>query len=186
MSEETPQPEILENELDSLAAQSKGGPSRGVLWVLTVLLVGSALYLFFGYLPKGQSEVAKKGIEGDGQVRMKDIRVGPDGKAANIVYFTFKDASDRNHSGESVVDDQGLYDSLKTDTYIKVRYLPNDPTKAVMKGAEGMVAPHSEAIGFLAWTLMIGGLVVGFFAFRAPKQRKVVARSGPNVTITRR
>jgi hypothetical protein len=186
MSEETPQPEILENELDSLAAQSSGGPSRGVLWFLTVLLVGGALYLFFGYLPKGQSEVAKKGVEAEGQVRMKDQRVGPDGKAANIVYFTFKDATDRNHSGESVVDDQGLYDSLKTDSYIKVRYLPNDPTRAVMKGAEGMVAPHSGAVSFLAWTLMIIGLVVGVFAFRAPKQRKSPARSGPNVTITRR
>src|SRR5258708_31068056 len=103
MSEETPQPEILENELDLLVAASKGGPSRGVLWMLTVLLVGSALYLFFGFLPKGQSEVAKKGVKGEGQVRMKDARVRDDGQLANIVYYTFRDTVDRNHTDDGVV-----------------------------------------------------------------------------------
>jgi hypothetical protein len=158
--------------------------SRGKLWLITVLLIGFALYLMFGYLRNGQSEVATKGVKTDGQVIMKDLATTSDGVVKHKVYFTFQDAEKKNHQGESYVD-EATYEGLKPNAYVDVYYLPEDMTKAILKGGEGTAAPYSEAVSFLAWSLLIVGLIFGVFAWRAPKSspdRPKGRGKGPIVT----
>jgi hypothetical protein len=175
--------------------------SKTMWWILAVLLVGGGLYLIYGFIPSRQSTVAKRGVKSEGQVLLKDIRPNKQGSVDRMVTLVYRDDENRNHQVENIVDDEGLYDSLKANQYVTVYYLPEDKSKAFMQGAYAIVTrsaqmdgpvsltvvsiPRVSAWRFLGWSMVIAGIVAGVYAWFKPKPEKK-SQTGPAVTVTRR
>src|SRR5579862_7329298 len=93
--------------------------SRTQFWILTVLLVGGAFYVFFVMLPGRQSELARNGIQGYGTVEYKDSRPTPDGTVYTVMLL-YQDAQNKNHRHEVIMYDVGAWNDLKAKQDIKV------------------------------------------------------------------
>jgi hypothetical protein len=174
--------------------------SKTMLWILAVLLVGGGLYLIYGFIPSRQSAVAKRGVKSEGQVLLKDMRPNKAGSVDRVVTLVYRDNEDRNHQVDNIVDDEGLYESLKANQYVTVYYLPEDKSKAFMQGAYAIINPPAQTGGpasltvvsiaraagwrFLAWTMVLAGIAAAVYAWFKPKPQKKEA--GPAVTMTRR
>jgi hypothetical protein len=146
--------------------------SRTHLWILTILLVGGAFAIWFVYLPTRQTDLQQRGKIGYGTVQLKDSRPIADGSMVYTLTFIFTDEQNRNHQVTVQMLDKGRWDSLKEKQDIKVRYLPEDPEHASLEGGERMVVPHSSALSFVAWSLLIAGIVAGVYASLAPKPER--------------
>jgi hypothetical protein len=146
--------------------------SKTSLWVITALLLIVAFYILFIYLPGRQSELAKKGIQGEGTVQMKDSRpTGPDGSTEYYVTLIYQDAQHKNHQVTRQMFDVGAWEGLAAGKDVKVYYLPSDPDNGSIPGAEGMTTPRAGAFRFLAWSAILASIITGFLAYRAkPKQ----------------
>jgi hypothetical protein len=144
--------------------------SRTLLWVITALLVIGAILISFVYMPSRQTELQRKGVRGYGTIVNKDSRPIADGSMIYFVTFIFQDEQKKNYQVTVQMLDKGRWDSLSIKQDIKdVRYLPENPAKASIPGGERMVAPHSSALSFLAWSMFFAALVTGYMAFIAAK-----------------
>lgn len=152
--------------------------SKNSLWIITSLLLLGAIYLLFIYLPGRQSELAKKGVRGDGTVQMTDSRpTGPNGSTEYYVTLLYQDGEGKNHQVTRQMFDVGAWQDLKAGKDVKVYYLPSDPDHGSIPGAEGMTTPRAGAFRFLAWSSIIAAFISGFLAYRASKPA-----GGPVVT----
>lgn len=147
--------------------------SRTSLWILTALLIGAMIAIEFVYMPSRQTDLQRRGKIGYASVTAKDSHPVAEEEMVYTISFIFPDDQNRNHQVTVRMLDKGRWDSLKVKDDIKCRFLPEDPENASIEGGERMVAPHSSALGFVAWTLFFAGVITGYFAYRAPKpQRK--------------
>ena len=155
---------------------------RVALWFVTVILVVGAFYIWFVAIPGRRSEMAQRGKREHGTIQMKDSQPLANGGMAYTFTVIFPDAQNRNHSPTIRMLDQGKWNGSKIGDDIIVYYLPENPDKATVEGGEGMAAPHSAALSFIAWTMFIASGFVGYAAYKAPKPER---KSRNNVTIAR-
>ena len=164
--------------------------SRTSLWILATLLALGALGIWFGYMPTRQTELQRRGKIGYATVQLKDSQPIADGTMVYTITFLYQDEQNRNHQVTVQMLDKGKWDGLKEKQDIKCRYLPEDLNTASIDGGIGMVAPHSSALSFLAWSLLIASIISAIYAYKpsvtdpdAPQQPK--KKSKNKVTIAR-
>ncbi len=182
------------------------GISPGLLWTVAIALMLIHIYLVWFHIPGRQSDIAKKATaREDGQVRMKDSAPLGDGRVLLTVQVVYPDAQKKNHDVMNQLEDMGLWDSLKTNQYVKMRYVPDNPDMAYMEGASAIViqqqgsmtqqiirvtAPHAGALSLIGNTCLIASLPIGVLAYlnmRSPGPKvKKKKPQGPKVTLARR
>ena len=166
------------------------------LWLIAALLTFTALFVLFFYLPRGKTEIEKKGVREEATIQLKDSQPMGDGRTLYTVSFVYPDAQKKNHIITNQLSDGALWDSFKTGQFVKVYYLPSKPEQAFIPGCDAIVpegsttakpvivsAPHSGALRFLAWSMLFGSLPVWYFAWirskdpsTKKKKQTVVAR----------
>ncbi len=149
--------------------------------------------MFFFYLPSRRSEIEKRGVREHGSLELKDSQPLDDGRMAYTATFTFPDSKNVNHRVTNQIDG-GMYDSLKTGQDVIIHYLPNDPDRAAIDGAQAILlqdetgqskgaiplaAPYSSALRFLAWSLLIGSFPVYYWAYVTGKRPRAKKPKGP-------
>lgn len=166
----------------------------GVLWAIAGLLTFGALFLLFFHLPRGKSELEKKGVKEDANILMKDSQPLGDGRINFTVTFVYPDAQKKNHSVTNQLSDGGLWDSFKNGQTVKCYYLPDKPEMAYIPGCDAIIpengaakpmqvaAPHSGALRFLAWTMLFGSLPVWYFAWSRSKDPALKKPKPPVIT----
>jgi hypothetical protein len=152
---------------------------RTHLWIIAAVLTVGSIYILFFHSPGARSELVERGVRGYGSVHSKDTRPGPNGETQYMVTFIYQDSMNKNHMVTQQVYSSGQWDSFKPGQDVHVVYLPNDPDKASI---EGLAAQQSSALRFLAWTALIAGLIVGYLAWKAPKEPKKPKDKGPIIT----
>ena len=181
------------------------GISPALLWTVAIALTLINVGLIWFYIPSRQSDIAKKATARDeGQVRLKDSAPLGDGRVLLTVQFVFPDAQKKNHDVMNQLEDMGLWDGLKTNQYVKIRYVPDDPDMAFMEGASAIVvqqqgsmaqkvirviAPHAGALTFIANTCLIAAIptyVVAYLNTRSGVPKRKKKAQGRKVTVTRR
>lgn len=153
---------------------------RSHLILLAAFLTAAAIALLFVVVPGRTSEIQKRGVKGEGQILYKDSRV-VQGRPVYVVRFVYADSGRKNHDVENEIASASDWDRLKPNQYITVYYLPDRPEVAFMPGAVGMVAPHSRALSFLGWTLLIAAIPAWYLAFQSPKTPRSSKPKGPVV-----
>lgn len=155
--------------------------SRTRLWIITALLIAGFIGIRFVYIPSRHTDLQRRGKTGYASVTAKDSHPVADEDMVYTITFIFPDEQNRNHQVTVRMLDKGRWDSLKVKDDVKCRYLPEDPENASLEGAERMIAPHSSALGFIAWSLFFASAVTGYFAYRAPKPE---GKSKPRNKVT--
>lgn len=157
--------------------------SRTMLWVITAVLGLGFIGIKFVYMPGRQTPLRQNGVREHGTVQMKDSVPTAEGKMIYRVSVIFPDSQNRNHQANIVMMDEGRWNDLKPNQDVIVYYLANDPDTASIDGGDGLAAPHSSAMNFLAWSMFLAGAVAGYMAFKAPKPEKKQPQN--KVTVTR-
>jgi hypothetical protein len=165
------------------------------LWIIAALMVMAAFFFLFYYLPKGKTEIEKKGVKEDATVRLKDSQPMGDGRILFTVTFVYEDAKKKNHMVTNQLSDAGLWESFKENQTVKCYYLPDKPETAYIPGCDAIVpeggtaaqqvqvsAPHSGALRFLAWTMLFGSLPVWYFAWIRSKEPSLKKPKPPVIT----
>jgi hypothetical protein len=165
------------------------------LWIIAAFMTFSAMFVLFFYLPKGKTEIEKKGVKEEATIQLKDSQPMGDGRILFTVSFVYQDAQKKNHMVTNQLSDAGLWDSFKTNQIVKCYYLPTKPDMAFIPGCDAIVpegastaqpvqvsAPHSNALRFLAWTMLFGSLPVWYFAWTRSKDPTVKKPKPPVIT----
>src|SRR5256885_2382894 len=85
-----------------------------VLYMLAFIMTASAAGIIWGFLPSRQSELQKRGIKTDGEIKLRMQDPLGDGRTLYSVMFTYLDQTRRNYDAENLIS-QGMYDGLKTN-----------------------------------------------------------------------
>lgn len=167
----------------------------GTLWVLAALLTLGAFFLLFFYLPRGKTDIEKKGIREDATIHAKLSEPLGDGRTMYTVDFIYEDAQKKNHMVTNQLSDTGLWESFKAGQSLKCYYLPDKPNMAYIPGCDAIVpeggtaaqpvqvaAPHAGALRFLAYSMLFGSLPVWYFAWARSKDPALKKPKPPVIT----
>ena len=171
-----------------------------LLWILAPLMLGTALFLLWFFIPSRKSEIQKGAVKTEARVRLKDSQATGDGRMVWSVTFIYPDEQKRNHEATNQLFDQGAWDRLKPDGYVNVHYLPGQPGMAFMDTAQAilldtggggtrrinLLPPNARALAFLGWTLFWVSIPVFVMAYLASKTERKPKPKGPKVVMARR
>ena len=171
-----------------------------LLWALAPILFGTAVFLLWFFIPSRRSEIAKGAERTEARVRLKDSQPTGDGRILYIVTFIYPDREKKNHEATNYLMDEGEWQGLKPDGFIKVRFVPGQPGMAFMDNAQAialdtggggkrvinLLPPNVKALSFLGWTLFWLSLPLFAMAYIASKIERKPKPKGPKVVLTRR
>ncbi len=160
--------------------------STGKQFALSAVLVLGGIYVLFVHGHIGGSSAASGREKAIGTVRMKDTRPGADGRQTNYVSVLFEDGQRRTREVSIAVADQGAFDRMQANKDLPVYYNAANPTDVTVEGAVGSAGVTSPSVRFLAWTVLLVGLYMGYSAFttldRAAGGAKRKAAAPPTAT----
>ncbi len=171
-----------------------------LLWILAPLMLGTALFLLWFYIPSRRSEIQKGAKKTEARVHLKDSRATGDGQMTWSVTFIYPDEQKKNHMAENYLMDQGSWDSLKPQGYVNVYYVPGQPGMAFMDSAQAIafdtggggkrikniLPPNARALAFLGWSFFWVSLPLFVMAYLASKTERKPKPKGPKVVMARR
>jgi hypothetical protein len=156
--------------------------SKKALWIITALLFAACFGITFVYMPSRKTDLERKGHRAYGTVEAKDSRPIADGTYVYFVTFIYQDDRKKNYQVTVRVFDRGRWDNLRIKQDLKdVYYIPGQEALASIPGAERMVAPHSSALSYLAWSFFFAACVTSYMAFVAQKPEQ---KEKPQARIT--
>jgi hypothetical protein len=170
------------------------------LWILAPLMLGAAFYILWIFIPGRKSDIAKDAVRTEARVRLKDSQSTGDGRMIWSVTFIYPDEQKRNHEATNYLFDEGAWEKLKPEAYVKVHYVPGQPGMAFMDTAQAIaldtggggkriiniLPPNAGALSFLGWSLLWASLPVFVLAYLASRTERKPRPKGPKVVMTRR
>jgi hypothetical protein len=125
--------------------------------------VGAVFTAFVFLVPVAWALVQEQRLATDGQIttgvvqKKVYVRGGNDSSPDYYVWYSFTDASDREHTGRVLVDDS-VYDKVSPGDLLPIQYLADEPGTSRIAGAFNPLIPEVLAMAAVGaiWFIYLG------------------------------